>query len=387
MATVLPTLPSRTFQQFVSDMIASWASSTGVTPQLLDGDPLLAFFQACASQDVFIESVILALIALTRAQTSTGGDLDTWMAQFNFPRLPADYAEGPLTVGVLSAHASSTPLPVGTLVQTPGGAITYQVIADTTQSAYNATLGAYILAAGATSMTVSAQAQVAGAGSNVQANQLTTFPNPVAGIDTVTNAAAITDGTNSETDAAYRARFVLYLSALARATLSAIETAIESVQQGLDYLVLDNTNVNGDQAFGQFTVVLDNGTGSPPSSLLNAVSAAIGAVAGFTIQYNVIAPVLDTIAIVLNVAIASGSVSGTVTAAVQAAIVAYVNSLPIGQELLLSELVTTAQGVAGVASVELSSVTIAGSAANYTPVSTGVVRTTTSDVTIGTYSG
>ena len=125
----------------------------------------------------------------------------------------------------------------------------------------------------------------------------------------------------------------------------------------------------------------------PPSSLLNAVSAAIGAVAGFTIQYNVIAPVLDTVAIVLNVAIASGSVSGTVTAAVQAAIVAYVNSLPIGQELLLSELVTTAQGVAGVASVELSSVTIAGSAANYTPVSTGVVRTTTSDVTIGTYSG
>ena len=387
MSTPLPVLPSKTFQQFVSDMIASWASSTGVAPQLMDGDPLLAFFQAVGSQDIFIESVILALIALTRAQTSTGGDLDTWMAQFNFTRLPADFAEGPLTVGVLSAHASATPLPVGTIIQTPGGAISYQVIADTTQAAYSASAGAYILAAGATSMTVSAQASVAGAGSNVQANQLTTFKNPVAGIDTVTNAAAITNGINAETDTAFRARFLLYLSSLARATLSAIESAIESVQQGLDYLVLDNTNVNGVFTPGQFTVVLDNGTGSPPSSLLDAVSAAVGAVAGFTIQYNVIAPVLDTVTIVLNVEVAAGATSGTVTAAVQAALVAYINALPLGAELFLSDLVSAAQGVSGVASVQLSSVTINGAAANFAPVATGVVRTTASDVTIGTYSG
>ncbi len=387
MANLPAVLPNKTYQQFVSDMIASWASNVGVQPQLNSGDPLLAIFQAVAGQGVFLEAVILALINLTRAQTSTGADLDTWMAQFNFLRLAASYAQGAVTLATLSVHSTATTVPVGSIIQTTGGAIQYQIIADTTQPAYSASANAYILPANTLSIAATVQALVAGAGSNVQANLLVSFASPIAGIDTVTNALAITNGTNSETDSAFQARFILYLDSLSKATKSAILEAIDSVQAGLDVVLLDNENVTGAFTPGMFTVVVDNGTGNPPSSLLSAVSAAVGAVAGFTIQYNVIGPISTVATISLNVQVATGYIASAVETAVQTAIEGYVNALTIGAALYLSDIVDTAAAIPGVTSVSLPSVLLNGAQTDLVPAATAVIRTTLSDITVGTYSG
>ena len=387
MPSLPPILPNKTFQQFISDMVASWAANTGVAPNLASGDPLLAFFQACSAQAVFLESVILSLINLTRAQTSTGADLDTWMAQFSFTRLPAVSAEGPVTLSALSAHSTATPAPAGSIIQTPGGAIQYQLVADTTQAAWSVSANAYVLPPNTLSMTATAQALVAGAGSNVQAGLLTSFASPISGIDTVTNPGAILDGINAEPDAAFQARFILYLDSLSKATSAAILEAIDSVQAGLDVVLLDNQNAAGAFTPGMFTVVIDNGTGSPPSSLLNAVSVAVGAVAGFTIQYNVIGPVLTSVTVALNIEVDSGFIPASVENAVAAAVAAAVNGLSIGAGLYLSGIVNAATAVAGVNSVELNSVLVNGAATDLLATETAVIRTTVAQVTVGTYVG
>lgn len=351
MANLPPLLPSITYPQLVSNIINAYAAETGTSPQLTPGDPLLALIQGVSSQIVFIEYVVQQLVNVTRAQTSTGGDLDTWMAQFNFTRLPASYAEGAVTLSVNSVHNNSVSAPVGAVVQTSGGAIQYQLVADTTQAAYNATTNSYVLPAGSLSITATAQALVAGSASNVQSGQLAQFASPPAGIDSVTNASAITNGIDPETDDAFRARFVLYLQGLSKATASAVGAAIESVQAGLTYTILTNTNNALQYQPGMFLVVVNDGSGSPSSALLNEVSSAVGAVAPLTVQYNVVGPTPVAGAIALSVALDSGYTLSQVLSAVQTAVSTYANAVTLGGVVTVSGVIQAAMAVAGVLSV------------------------------------
>ncbi len=389
MTTPLITLPTQTFSEFVANMTAQWGANAGVQAVLLPGDPLLALFQSVSSQLVFLESIALTLSNLERAQTSTGTDLDTWMAQFSYVRAPATYAEGPITASTASVLTYQVVIPVGTVIETPGGAIQYQVIADTTQAAYNSSLNAYLIAVGSTSISVSVQAMLSGTASNVAANQLTVVVNSIPGLSTVTNPAAISNGVDAESDANFLAGFVTYLNSLAEATQGAIQNAIDSVQQGLESLLLENQTVTGATAVGQFSAIIDNGTGSPPSSLLNSIGAALDSVRAFCVQANVSGPVLQTVTISLNVRLANplpnGLTSGGITSTVQTNIISFVNSLGIAQTLYLADLISIAMGVLGVTAVQTSTVTINGANSDFVPSVTGVARTAVADVTIGTY--
>ncbi len=359
MANLPPALPSLSYSQLVQNIIASYAAATNTQPQLSPGDPLLAFIQGVSSQLVYVEAVINQLAAVTRAQTSTGGDLDTWMAQFSFTRLPATFASGSFTLSVLSTHSTAVTVPVGIVIQTTGGAIQYKLIADTTQTAYNSAFNAYVLPANTYSINVTAQALVAGSASNVQIGQVNAFATQPAGIDLVTNNAAITNGIDAETDTAFRARFLLYLQGLQRATLPAIESAIVGVQSGLTYTVLDNTNNALQFQPGEFLVVINDGSGNPPSSLLAAVSAAVGAVAPLTVQWNVIGPTPVSGTVTLAVSLAAGYTLVMVQSYVQAAVSNYAQSVPLGGVVAISGIVQAALGVAGIVSVQ-AGVTING---------------------------
>ena len=114
------------------------------------------------------------------------------------------------------------------------------MIADTTQSAWNVAANAYVLTAGQSSMTCTVQALVAGAASNVAAGALGQQGSSIPGIDAVTNAAAISNGINAQSDASFRAAFVAWLSTLAKATKAAILAAINAVQQGLLVTLIEN---------------------------------------------------------------------------------------------------------------------------------------------------
>jgi hypothetical protein len=374
-------LPNKTFQQFVNDMQVQWANAVGIVSALQPGDVVLALIQALASQLVFIEALAQMANSVARAQTSAAADLDSFMAQFGFTRLPATFDTGAVTFGKLSAGASNVSIPAGAVVQTPGGAVQYQVVADTTQPTWSATLNAYVMVAGQTSLTATVQALVAGTSSNVAAAQLTQIAAAVPGIDTVTNAAPINNALNAELDAAFRARFVLFLAGLSKATKAAILAALLGVQQGLQINLLENTAPGGATVLGEFTAVIDDGSGTPPAALVTLCINAVQGVRGFTINAQVVAVTKIIPTIALNIRAGTGFILANVQAAVQAAVVAAVNAIQLGTPtLFVSAIEQAALAVPGCIGVQPGQTLINGTNADLAITGFQVPRITTAAV-------
>lgn len=388
------TIPSKSFPQFVQDMITFWGGAIGRTPQLSAGSMLLSVFESVTAQLDFLQAQAQAIVNLSRAATSEDGDLDTWMADFNFGRLPATFAVGPVvlqrntpaaaTIGVSAAQLIGGVFVGGGLVQTIGGAITFQLIPDTAQASYNQTSNIYQFPIGSSSITVTAQAVVSGSTSNVSAGAIAQIGSQMAGVDTVTNIVPINNGVDQESDPNFRARFILYISTLAKATKAAILAAAGGVQQGLQTAAQENVLANGSPQPGSFTVFVDDGTGSPPQSLLATVFAAVDAVRGFSIQPFVAPPNIVLATIVLAVRPGAGATLGALQAPVQAAIAAAVEALSTNDILFVQTVNDAAMSVAGVIAVQ-SGTTINGFAADLEPTAGFEVRTNTGIISVGSY--
>lgn len=370
-------------------MIATWSVQTNTSMIFSDGDPLLAFWQSVAAQLDFLQAQVQLVLSLSRAQTSTGADLDSWMAQFNFTRLPSTYATGQEQFLRLTPASSNIIVPAGAVVQTVGGGIQYQVVADSDDVNWDAAAGGYILATGQTSITPTVQALLGGTASNVLANTLTQFGSSVPGIDQVTNPEPITNGVDAESDAAFRSRFILYLATLACATESAIIAAAQGVQQGVLLGIVENAQPNGTPLLGSFTVIADDGSGNPPAALLSAIFNAVDAVRAFSVEPFVVPPTQVSAVIALSINVAASLPSSLTTAIintnVQNAVAAMVNVLGPGVRLDGSAVITAALSVTGVAAVSPSSVTINGSTADLIPIISQEIRTTTTNVLVSNY--
>lgn len=378
-------LPTKDFSTFVSDFVSAWAAALGFQPTLQDGDALFALMQTTAAQLVFLQAQVQLVNQIARAQTSTGADLDSFYAQFGFTRLPAQFAEGPVVFSNPATASAQIQIPVGTVVQTIGGAVQYKLIADTNQPTFNPTLNAYVLATNQTSLTATAQALVAGSAYNVTANQLAQIATPVPGINTVTNIVPITNGADAESDTAFRNRFVLFLNSLSKATEPAIISSILGIQQGLDYQLEENVDVVGNPHPGEFVASIDDGTGSPSAALITSVFNAVNAVRGFTIMPAVVAIVTTNVTVVLAIRAASGFTVANLEAPVANAVAVAINSTQIGTGLPADAVVQAALSVTGVASVQLSSVLLNGSNADLAPVVFKAYRTNINIITVGPY--
>jgi hypothetical protein len=275
-------------------------------------------------------------------------------------------------------------------VQTPGGAITYQVIADLTNPNYVALYNAYILPPRTASITVTMQAVIAGTAQNVQANQLTVPLTSIFGITGVTNTLAIVDGENAETDASYRARFVDYIDSLSKATYDAILAAVGGVQSGLKVQLFENViAVNNPPtsfivasssnyfAYGNFVVLIDDGSGAPSTALCDQVfDVLFGNVRAFTVRYQVLGPDIIHPQIIIPLRLGPNGSPEVDNPIVQAAVLSFLNSQSIGGGttgpgnatgyLYAGDLVDICYSSdANVIGVELNGVTIGGVNADY----------------------
>ena len=383
------TIQSKTIAGLVSDEVATWSAATSTTPVFESGDPLLAFFQAVAVQLDFLQAQVQSVLFLARAQTSTGADLDSWMAQFNFTRLGPTFATGPEMFIRLVPSNSQIVVPVGAIVQTPGGGVQYEVVADPDEPTWSNDAQGYILAPGQLSLTATVEALTGGTAANVQANTLVQFGSSIPSIDQVTNPAPITNGVDAESDEAFRARFILYLATLAKATKSALMAAALSVQQGLLISLLENQRPDGSTLLGSFTCIADDGSGDPPAALLDAIFNQLDATRAFSVEPFVTQPIPLQVTITLAVRLESplpiGVTSATVYVAIQNAIAAMVNKLAPGVTLTGSSVVQTALSVADVASVSTASITLNGSTNDLVPAAQQEIRTSVNHVAVSSY--
>jgi uncharacterized phage protein gp47/JayE len=346
----MTTLNVQTFDQLVSNQATA---IQGVASPLLDfsvGSILRSIAEGNAGVLLWLQGLIIQVLSTTRAATSSGSDLDSWVADYTVTRLAAIPATGQVTFS-RNVSAIQAVIPVGTLVQTADFSQHFTVTLDTTNSAYSASLGGYGLAAGVVSLTVPVQAVIAGAAGNVVIGAISSMPMAIIGVDTVTNAAPLVNGADAESDAALRTRFSLYIASLAKATKTAIGAAIASVQQGLSYTVTEAVNYAGQAQAGSFYVVVDDGSGNPPKSLLTAVATAIDAIRPVGTSWAVFGPTVLTANPSLTVVAATGYSHATVSAAVANALGVLICGLGLGAVLPYSQLAAVAWGVPGVANV------------------------------------
>ena len=242
-------------------------------------------------------------------------------------------------------------IPVGTTVKTSDGTQIFTVYADTTNTAYSSVLGGYNMAAGTSSVTVPVAAQAAGANGNVNAGSISLIASPVSGVDTVTNPAAFTNGSNFETDTALKARFQLFIASLAEGTVAAIKYAVVALQTGMQVAVHENVTTTGSTQAGMVTVYIDDGSGSPPASLVALAATAVNSVRAAGIQTAVYGATPLPANITMTLTTAAGYTHQTVIAQVAAALGAAINARGLEVTLPYTLLSSVAYGVAGVTNV------------------------------------
>jgi uncharacterized phage protein gp47/JayE len=366
-------LSSKNFDQLTGEIVTNIQGFATTLVDLTVGSVLLAVVEATSAVVMWLQGLILALLATTRAATSTGADLDSWAADYGFYRLAATFATGSVTFSRFTPTQQAV-VPVGAIVQTADGTQQYSVNLDTANPAYNAGLGGYVIVAGATSVTVAVTALTAGTAANVISGGISAIAQAISGVDTVTNGQAFTNGDAIESDASFRTRFLAYIASLSKATLAAIKYAITSLQQGVSYSITENQQKNGQTDNGYFYAIVDDGTGAPSETFITSEAAAIEAVRPIGIRYGVFGPTDVTANITMTIVVASGYVHGTVATAVLAALETYINTLGVGVPLPYTMIASTAYNAVPGAISNVSSVLLNGGTVDLPATAQQVVR-------------
>lgn len=332
----MPTLPTQSFATIVSNIASGVQGRAAKLVNFSTGSTLRAIAEGFAGLYLWFQAMVLQLLTAIRLSTSSSVDVDTFCADFMptigisngvaSPRLGAQASSGQVTFGRLTAAPSTCFIPVGATVQTTDGTQNFAVYADTTNSAYSATLNGYTLAASVGTINIAVQAVVAGAAGNVAIGGISVLTTPLTGIDYVVNASAFTNGSDFETDAALKARFALYIASLREGTEGAIGYAITSLRTGMQYQIWE-PGVGG---FTLLTVYVDDGSGAIPTPLRASASAAVNAVRAAGVQYSVIAATILNANVTMTITSASGYYHPTVVAQVISAITLYINGLGLG---------------------------------------------------------
>lgn len=372
---------TKTFDELVQDQATAIQALAPVTIDVGVGTVLRAIVESNAGLGLWLEGLILRVLAMTRAATSEDTDLDTWVEDFGLERVAGTAATGNVTFS-RNVTTQVGLVPVGTEIDTDDGSRTFTVQRDTANVNYVATSDAYRLNTSVASISVPVKDNATGTAGNVSANRLTKLTSPLQYIDSVTNPLPFTNGTDPESDADLRARFVAYLASLSRGTLGAIGFAVSSVEGVTSYKIVENLQVNGSTDYGFFYVVVDDGSGAPSSDLLSAVTSEVELYRALGVRFAVVAPVVQTVNISASITVAQGYVDSDVKLAAETALQEYVASLGLGDTLYFTKVPATVyESSPGI--VNVSNVVVGGGSADIVPANPRtVVRPGTVSLTV-----
>jgi hypothetical protein len=341
------TLFTKNLSTLVSDQVAAIQSAASTLINFSTGSVLKAVVQAGSSVALWLQGLILQLLTVTRLATSTGSDVDSFLADFGAfgSRLGAVQATGQLNY-FRATPTIAAAVPIGALSASGDGTQTYAVIADPTNAAYSATFNNYPIAIGITSINVTVQAVTGGTGANVSAGGISIMQTGVVGVDGVTNLSAFTNGIAAETDAAVKTRFQNWLTSLFNASESAIIYAVQSVNQNLQVTIIEQPTGSP-----QVLVTVDDGSGAISGTLVNAASVAVNAIRAAGVSVGVQACTKLTANVSAQITTAAGYVHATVVGQVALAITAYINAVGLGNQVNYMQLAAVAFGVPGVTDV------------------------------------
>lgn len=360
-----------TFQSFKTMLGNAVAAAQGACPALLEldvGSPGRAMLEGVAGVGLWFQFVTLQILSRTRLSTSIGADADSFVEDFGLTREPGTAATGVVRFTSFTPDNQSATIAVGTPVKTASNII-YDVVEDSTNSAWSAAANAYVRPAGTASITVPVQCEATGTVGNVAAGAICLLGSAISGIDTVTNDAALTNGSDGETDAALRVRFVSYVNSRSKATLAAIEDAITDVSADLIYQVIENVDTSGAFLPGNVVAFIDDGSGDVSDAVIDEVYAAIDDVRPAAVSIQVVRPKVVRPPVAMTVSINSAGDLPTIQTTISTNIAAYLNGLTIGESASYSRLIQIAYA-SSTAVTNVSGVTLAGGTVDL-PATTG----------------
>jgi uncharacterized phage protein gp47/JayE len=189
-------IPERTAKA----LIASKLNELDPTLVLQRGSVADLILNSVGSVSANFQSGFLAAARMAAISTAEDEYLDEWGALIGFGRNEATKAAGEVTFSRDTAATADWDIPTGTQIGTAPDASGDVIVFVTTEDA--------VLATGETSVTVAAEARVAGTAGNVRAGTITNQVTPLSFAPYVTNASVFSDGTEQENDTDYRARIL-----------------------------------------------------------------------------------------------------------------------------------------------------------------------------------
>lgn len=364
----MASLNTKTLPQLVQGMAAA---VQGLAAGLLDfslGSILLSVTEGYAAVVLWLEALILAVLVYSRASTAVGVDLDSWIADWGTGPTATDASlilrfQAVGSIGSVTFYRLSTTgqvvVPFGATVSSLDGTQQYAATTDPTNAAYSLALGGYVMAIGVSSVTVTVQAVTPGAASNAVAGGIAVISSAIPGVDSVTNASAFTNGANAETDPAFLSRFRSFMASLREATPRALAWAITNLQRGVACVWVENFQYGGTAQPGFFYYVVDDGSGSPPASLITAAGQVLDMHRAAGVEFGVYAPVVVPVNVSMTLSTTTTSTHANVVALVLSAVTAYLNALPLATPVYYSRLWQIAHD-ASPDVVEIVSLTLTG---------------------------
>ncbi|MBV1838617.1 baseplate J/gp47 family protein [Acetobacter estunensis] len=377
-------LSLQNFSTLVENASATAKSACSSLLDFSTGSVLRSLYEGNATVALWLQYLLLQVLSVTRLSTSFGTDVDSWISQFGISRLGATYATTTETFISLSPDSTSAVVPVGAVVKTADGTVSFSVTEDTTNQYWSTTAGGYVRPQGTTSITCPVVCTVAGSVGNVSAGSVNLLGTQIAGIDTCTNLAAAANGADQESGTAVKNRVALWFASLASATLTAIEAAISGVASNLSYQVVENQTVEGLYRSGFFYAVIDDGSGNTPQSLLESVETAIEATRACGVETSTIRATVIPVTITLSVSLATGVALATVQNAIVNEITNYVDALAVGELCQYTRVSSIAVQAAGSLVSSVGVLTINGQTSDVGGSTATVVRVEAVNVTQAT---
>lgn len=340
-------LNTRTFTQLVQGQAAAVQARAAGLVDFSIGAIERAFAESVAAVVLWLQGLILAVMAMGRASTSTGTDLDSFVADYGgqfddatpalITRLPASGAVGAERFSRFSP-VGQVVVPVGALVATQDGSQRFVVVVDSANPAYSAALGGYAMPNTVAFVDAPVLAVTPGAASNATAGTVNTITSAIPGVDTAVNMADFTGGMDQETDANFRVRFRQFIASLREATPDALKFWVMSVQQGVSCEIIEFFDKTGAARVAYFYAVVDDGSGNPSDAIMDAATDAIEAHRAAGVQYAVYRPDTLTVNVSFTVETDNDEDHDQAAALAASAVGAFLASLSIGESLTFNRL-------------------------------------------------
>lgn len=276
---------TKTREQILERMVNRVVARSDLT-DLNDGSDVKQVLAAAAREDDDIYFQMLQLLDLFDIKKAVGDDLDERAKEFNpalIQRYPSQKATGEVVFSRTGTIGTVT-IPIGTQVTVPAAGTQAAIVFVTTEEG---TISPTFQASNA----VSVVAAEAGSSGNAAPGTIKGFVTKPAGVDTVTNPAALVNGADKELDDDFRRRLVDQIKGLAGAHPFGLEDAANNVTDGSKRVVFSHV-VEDPINLGKVTLYIDDGSGTAEATTAVVAQVVLAsAIGGETVLKLVNVPV------------------------------------------------------------------------------------------------